>query len=80
MFSSNTLTSVKRTRSLGNLFAFMEREKSLKDTPLDSSFSCYHDEYEKTRKSILGYILIYLRVRERTKTELEVFPIKTLKK
>jgi hypothetical protein len=65
--------SVKRTRSLGNLFIFMEREKRLKDTPLRSSFSCYHDEYEKTRKSILGYVLIYFRARERMKPELEVF-------
>jgi hypothetical protein len=31
-------------------FRFMEREKSLKDTPLFSSFSCYHNEYEKTTK------------------------------
>jgi hypothetical protein len=56
---SNTLMSVKRTRSLGHLFVFMEREKSLKDTPLRSSFLCYHDEYKKMRKSILGYVLIY---------------------
>jgi hypothetical protein len=80
MFSSDTLTSMKRTRSLGNLFVFMECEKSLKDTPLGSSFSCYHDEYEKTRKSMLGYVLIYFRARERTQTKLEVLPTKTLKK
>ena len=42
--------SMKRTRSLNNIFIFMEHEKSLKDTPLFSLFSCYHDEYEKTRK------------------------------
>jgi hypothetical protein len=31
-------------------FCFMEREKSLKDAPLFSLFSCYHDEYEKMTK------------------------------
>jgi hypothetical protein len=61
----------------------MEREENKiarqsSDTPLGSSFSCYHNEYEKTRKSILGYVLIYFRARERMKIELEVF-LKTLK-
>jgi hypothetical protein len=50
MFSSNTFTSMKRKRSLGNIVVFMECEKSLKDTPLFSLFSCYHDEYEKMKK------------------------------
>jgi hypothetical protein len=31
----------------------MEREKSLKDTPLFLLFLCYHDEYEKTKKLYL---------------------------
>ena len=80
MFSSNNLTRVKRTRSLDNIFVFKEREKRLKDTPLGSLFSCYHEEYENMRKIILGYVLIYFLARERMKTELEVLPIKTLKK
>ena len=58
----------------------MEHEKSLKDTPLCSLFLSYHDEYEKMRKIILGYILIYFRALERMKIEIEVFPTKTLKK
>ena len=33
--SSNTLTSVNKTRSLYNLFVFRESEKSLKITPLE---------------------------------------------
>jgi hypothetical protein len=37
-FSSNTLTSVKITRLLGNLFMFRESEKSLKETPGGSFF------------------------------------------
>jgi hypothetical protein len=32
MFSSNNLTSEKRTRSLDNIFMFRESEKSLKGT------------------------------------------------
>jgi hypothetical protein len=46
-------TSVKITRLLGNIFVFMESEKSLKDTPLFSLFFCYHDKYEKTTKVYL---------------------------
>jgi hypothetical protein len=38
MFSSNNLTSVKRTRLLDNLFMFREPEKSLKGTPVGSFF------------------------------------------
>jgi hypothetical protein len=38
MFSSNTLSSVKRTGSLDNLFMFRESEKNLKMTPMLSFF------------------------------------------
>jgi hypothetical protein len=44
----------------------MEREKSLKDTPLFSLFSCYHDEYEKTRKVYsVAFSCIFERENER---------------
>ena len=39
-YSSNALMSVKKKRSLDNLFAFKEPEKSLKKTPL----GLFHDE------------------------------------
>ena len=38
MFSSNNLMSMKRTRSLDNLFIFRESEKNLKMTPVLSFF------------------------------------------
>jgi hypothetical protein len=50
MFSSNTLTSVKRTRSLDNLFMFRESEKSLKETPGGVPFSYNLVEPEKVIK------------------------------
>jgi hypothetical protein len=75
MFSSNTFTSVKITRSLDNLFIFMEREKRLKDTPW-VSFSVLPLRVRKYDKIILGYILIDLQAWERTKPKLEVFPKK----
>ena len=49
MFSSNTLTSVKRTRSLDNLFMFREFEKSLKRT-LGVPFSYNLNKSEKVIK------------------------------
>ena len=45
MFSSNTFMSVKRTRSLGNIFMFREFEKSLKGTPMvPFSYNFYESE------------------------------------
>ena len=44
-FSSNTLTSVKRTRSLRNLFMFRESKKSLKGSPgVPFSYNLYESE------------------------------------
>ena len=43
----------------------MEREKSLKDTPLGFSFSCYHDKYEKMGKVYLvAFSCIYEHEKE----------------
>ena len=75
VFSSNTFTSVKKTRSLGNIFVFTECEKILKDTPW-VSFFVLPLRVQKIYKSILGYIVIDLRARERTKTMLGFFPKK----
>ena len=50
MFSSNTLTSVKRTRSLDNLFMFRESEKNLKMTPMLSFFVMLVSQGQKRDK------------------------------
>ena len=49
MFSSNALTSVKRTRLLDNIFMFRESEKTLKETP-GGSFFVYPYRSEKEIK------------------------------
>jgi hypothetical protein len=61
--------SVKRTRSLDNLFMFRESEKSLKGTPgVPFSYNLY--ESEKVIKVYSVTFSLYLRARERTKTKL----------
>ena len=46
--SSNTLTSMKKTRSLDDLFIFREPEKSLKRNPLD--FFMFESRARKSNK------------------------------
>ena len=46
--SSNNLTSMKKTTSLGDLFIFRELEKSLKRTPLD--FFMFESRAQKSNK------------------------------
>jgi hypothetical protein len=64
MFFSNTLTSVKRKRSLDNLFMFRESKKSLKGTP-GGSFSYNLYESEKVIKVYsVTFSLIYEHEKE----------------
>jgi hypothetical protein len=67
--TSHTSSSVKIARSLDDLFMFRDSEKSLKGTP-GGSFFIQPLRVRKSDKSILSYILIDLRARERTKTKL----------
>jgi hypothetical protein len=61
--------SMNKTRSLDNLFMFRESKNSLKGTP-GGSFFVEPLQVRKSDKSILGYILMYLRAQEITKTKL----------
>ena len=64
MLSSNTLTSMKIAKSLGNLFMFRESEKSLKRTP-GVSFSYNRYESKKVIKVYsVTFSLIYKHEKE----------------
>ena len=60
MHTSNTLSSVKIARSLGDLFMFRESEKSLKRTPVGVPFLYNLVEPEKVIKVCsVTFSLIY---------------------
>jgi hypothetical protein len=76
--TSNTLSSVKIARSLGDLFMFRESEKSLKRTPGGFLFRITFVEPEKVIKLCSITFLCFSRAQERTKRRSR-FYVKTIK-